>query len=243
MSERSPYGMAGWSVETLIAEMAGYRGALPASVAGTTFDYAWLSGQTLSGLGASQTVIPLGSGLRTVEVVGFKGVREDGGIKGAAKKSSIDVGLATGHFGLDFGDGVIRGWHPSRINGEELPAMITEIKAGQSRPGRILVDDKLFEAAYEKNMPVLEAPVLMPEGQFLQVKEWYITNTGKPSATIQYAFPNTAPGWGVCTFNCVTYPRYHGILVPERFTGQVKNDIQVLENMLGVGLWEPKAKP
>jgi hypothetical protein len=234
-----------WSTEAVVAEVAtSYGGtALPlpyTSVAGATLDYAWLSGQTLTGWGASQTAIPLGAGLRQVKVVGFKGT---GGIEEAAGEGSIAVGLATGHFGLDFGDGVILGWHPSPVGGEKLPAMITKIKAGESRPGWIMVDKDLFEAAYKKNMTVLEAPVLMPEGQFLQVKEWYIANIEKPSATIQYAFPNAAPGWGVCTFNCVTYPRHHDILVPERFTGQVKNDIKVLENMLGVGLWEPRPTP
>jgi hypothetical protein len=155
------------------------------------------------------------------------------------------VSLATGHFGLDFGDGVIYGWHPYRLSGEEIPAMMADIMASGSRFGSIQNDNRLFEAAYaDKDITVIEASVLMPEGQFYQVKDFYTTNVDKASQTIKYAFPpmvgSNVSGWGVCTFNCVTYPRYHGVPIPEGFTGQVKHDIEILKTMPGAKPWEPK---
>jgi hypothetical protein len=84
----------------------------------------------------------------------------------------------------------------------------------------------------------------MPEGQFFQIRDFYTTNLKVPSETIKYAFPPMAgsdvSGWGVCTFNCVTYPRYHGVLMPEEFTGQVKYDINILLKKPGAKPWEPK---
>ena len=65
------YATTPWRVGetgTLLSELAGYGGGtVPYVAVGAAVDYAWLAGQSLAGLGGSQAVITLGSGLRLGE--------------------------------------------------------------------------------------------------------------------------------------------------------------------------------
>jgi hypothetical protein len=70
------------------------------------------------------------------------------------------------------------------------------------------------------------------------MRPWLVFS-GMGQTTKLYTF-SVAPGWNTCVFNCVTYPRYHDVPIPEGFTGQVKQDIKILETMPGATPWEPK---
>jgi hypothetical protein len=222
----------------------GYGGAaLPyTSVVGAPFDYAWLSGQGLAGLGASPSVT-LGSGLRQVEIVGYRGTGGFGSLNAAS--SSTDAGMVTGHIGVSFDGGTtIYGFHPDKPPSMSIADLINNIKGsegveGVTYPGILRNDNPQFTFAASNGRTVIQAPVLVAEGQFDYLRTWYTSNLETP-LSVQYGFPGK-PGWNTCVFNCATFPSYLGMPIPE-YGGQLRNYIPALEKIPGVEAWKVPAK-
>jgi hypothetical protein len=191
-------------------------------------------------LGGSPAGVTLGSGLKQAWIVGYKG---GGGVGNAG--NSTKLGLSTGHFGIKFDNPeFIPGYHPNPT-GVDISKLGTDLKAGNAYPGWLKDDYELFKAAYGKeSITVIEAPVLMPEGQFYTLRDWYTANIKTP-LDIQYSFPPrneiVAPDWGLTRFNCVTLIcDYHGVVPPGTFTGKVSLDIPTLLTIPGAKPWVPQ---
>jgi hypothetical protein len=247
----------GTSVDGVVASVVpGYGGAaLPyTSVAGAPFGYAWLSGQELAGLGASPTtVFPLGSELRQVWIVGYRGTVDFDSMKMWPSDikpgdASNLAGVITGHIGVSPDGGVtIIGFHPQIPPSMSVAELVNSIKGipdGQggitraTYPGILRNDSPQFAFAANDGRTVIQAPVLVAEGQFDYLRTWYTSNLDTP-LSVQYGFPGN-PGWNTCVFNCATFPSYLGLTIPE-YSGNLRNYIPALEKIPGVKPWEKPA--
>jgi hypothetical protein len=232
------YATTSWrvssSADTLLAELTmGYGGlsgtSLTAGVPGAAIDYAWLGGKTLTALGAPETVIPLGSGLRTVEIVGFEGTRNFS----AEMMIPEELGLAAGHVAYRFGDD-IWGFHPAFSETEPVSQLSANLRNNVTYPGLVKDDRDFFEAALGANRNVVEAPVLIREGQFYEVTDWLVANEKNPMPDILYSFPApTTPEWNRSIFNCVTFFCEFNLPILTR-NGQIRDAIPALLKRPGV---------
>jgi filamentous hemagglutinin len=114
---------------------------------------------------------------------------------------------------------------------------------GATYPGELRNDSSLFAFAANKDRTVIQAPVLVTEGQFDYLRTWYTSNLDTP-LSVQYGFPGrgvSVPGWNECVFNCATFPSYLGLPIPE-YGGQLRNYIPALEKMPGVKPWQKPEK-
>lgn len=130
--------------------------------------------------------------------------------------------IKVGYVGILFeGDNRIFGFHPTSEAAEAAGGqdnLVALLKQRIAQQGRIHEDTTVFERAYALNQQgertrVIALTYEVSEETFQRVRqtllEWY--NTGK---TFQYNFPFRDGSFNEGEYNCATFPKLLGIVIP-----------------------------
>jgi hypothetical protein len=145
-----------------------------------------------------------------VIVYAFRGERRD-------YFFGIDPRLRFGHAGLSFDGGrTIFGFNPHKPAGVSMEAFIRRLRAGQSFPGVVLDDTRIFILAQEHGLRVVTITYSMNRRDYKLVKKLLESDANNsPMRYKLYSFPKMdIGGFDANCFNCATYPLSLGMQTP-----------------------------